>query len=120
MAIYDKRIFARNLQYYMDLNEKSRKDVCESLNINYNTFTDWVKGKKFPRIDKIEMLSDYFGIEKSDLIEDKNLKEEPEEMAILAASIMRDFELLEMIKKFRKLSEKNKTAVIQMIENLSE
>lgn len=120
MATYDKRIFADNLQRYMDMHGKTRKDVCEDLNISYFTFTDWVKGRKFPRIDKIEALADYFGIEKSDLIEDKKFKENPDEMAILAASIMRDSDLLEMFLKYRKLSEKNKNAVIQMIENLSE
>ena len=31
--------------------------------------SDWVNGKKFPRIDKIELLAQYFGIQKSDLIE---------------------------------------------------
>lgn len=120
MATYDKRIFAANLQRYMDINGKKRRDVCEALGLNYSTFTDWIKGKKFPRIDKIEMLADYFGIEKSDLIEDKKFKENPDEMAILAASIMRDSDLLEVLLKYRKLSDKNKNAVIQMIENLSE
>lgn len=120
MVIYDKRIFAKNLQRYMDANGKSRKDMCEALNISYYTFSDWVNGKKFPRIDKIEMLADYFGIEKSDLIEDKQMKEHPEEMGLLAASIMRDSKLLDMIQKFQKLSVKNKIAVIQMIDNLSE
>ena len=36
-----------------------------------STFNDWVKGKKYPRIDKIEMLANFFRIQKSDLIEDK-------------------------------------------------
>ncbi len=65
----NKTIFASNLQKYMDLNRKTRRDLSEALGISYYTVTDWVKGKKFPRMDKIEMLADYFGILKSDLIE---------------------------------------------------
>ena len=71
----NKNIFAANLRRYMELNDKSRKDVCNDLGFNYNTYTDWVKGKKYPRMDKVEMLADYFGILKSDLIEEKDSKE---------------------------------------------
>jgi transcriptional regulator with XRE-family HTH domain len=55
----------------MDSRGKTRRDVCDDLGFSYYTYSDWVNGKKFPRIDKIEMLADYFGIEKSDLIEEK-------------------------------------------------
>jgi repressor LexA len=67
----NKSVFARNLQYQMDLNQKTRKDVCEALGFSYYTFSDWVNGKKMPRMDKVEQLSIYFGCSKSDLIEQK-------------------------------------------------
>lgn len=62
----------------MDLHGKSRRDVCAALGFSYYTFSDWVNGKKYPRMDKVEMLADYFGILKSDLIEEKT--EEHREM----------------------------------------
>ena len=62
----NKSVFAKNLQYQMDLNKKTRKDVCEALGFSYYTFSDWVNGKKYPRMDKVEMLANYFGILKSD------------------------------------------------------
>ena len=67
----NKSTFAKNLQYWMDVNQKSRRDICEALGFSYYTFTDWVKGKKYPRMDKVEMLASYFGILKSDLIEER-------------------------------------------------
>lgn len=74
----NKNIFATNLKRYMALNDKSRKDLAEALGISYYTVTDWVKGKKYPRMDKVEILANYFGILKSDLIEEKT--EEHREM----------------------------------------
>ena len=74
----NKTIFASNLQKYMDLNRKTRRDLSEALDISYYTVTDWVKGKKFPRMDKVEMLADYFGILKSDLIEEQTAEETKE------------------------------------------
>ncbi|MDL2257552.1 helix-turn-helix domain-containing protein [Eubacteriales bacterium OttesenSCG-928-K08] len=67
----NKEIFSRNLKYYMALNHKERSEVCDILGVAYTTFSDWENGKTYPRIDKIEMLANYFGIMKSDLIEDK-------------------------------------------------
>lgn len=73
-----KEVFSRNLQKYMALNGKSRKEVCQALGYSYFTFSDWVNGKKMPRMDKVEQLANYFGIKKSDLIEEPK-KEQPTE-----------------------------------------
>lgn len=75
MESNNKDIFAKNLQYYMNINNKTRRDMCEALDISYYTFSDWVNAKKYPRMDKIELLANYFGILKSDLIEDKSNKD---------------------------------------------
>lgn len=66
-----KLIFSKNLNKYMEQEGKSRLEVCHALGISYYTFTDWVKGKKMPRMNKVQMLAEYFGISVSDLIEDK-------------------------------------------------
>ncbi len=68
----NKEIFAKNLNYYMNINKKTRSDVCRDLDIPYSTFTDWCNANIYPRIDKIEMLANYFDIKKSDLVEDKD------------------------------------------------
>ena len=68
----NKDVFAKNLKKYMQLNGKTRNEVCQALGLKYTTCTDWVNGKKYPRMDKIEMLANYFGIKKSDLIEDND------------------------------------------------
>lgn len=65
----NREVLAKNIQYYMDKYGKSRNDVCKALGVSYTTFTGWVTGQYYPRIDKIEMMANYFGIEKSDLIE---------------------------------------------------
>ena len=58
-----------NLKYYMNINNKTRADVCRDLDIPYSTFTDWCNANIYPRIDKIEILANYFDIKKSDLVE---------------------------------------------------
>lgn len=69
--IGNKETMAKNLQYYIKRSGKSQKDLAEMVGVASSTFNDWVKGKKYPRIDKIEMLANFFRIQKSDLIEEK-------------------------------------------------
>lgn len=68
----NKEIFAKNLKYYMELNNKDRNDICKDLQFPYTTFAEWYNGNIYPRIDKIELIANYFGIKKSDLIERKD------------------------------------------------
>lgn len=66
----NKQIMAKNILFYMDKYNKTRNDMCEALSVKYTTFTDWVKGNSYPRIDKIELMANYFGISKADLVEE--------------------------------------------------
>ena len=115
----NKDIFATNLKRYMALNEKSRKDVSEALGISYYTVTDWVKGKKYPRMDKVEMLADYFGILKSDLIEEKTVehREMQQKNSILAELTVRmrkDDEFLSVVKIISELSPEQLASIKQV------
>ena len=65
----NKAIMAENIQRLMDNKGVDRNQICADLGFKYTTFTDWVKGNTYPRIDKIEMMAQYFGVNKSDLVE---------------------------------------------------
>ncbi|HCC00766.1 MAG TPA: hypothetical protein DEP42_06090 [Ruminococcaceae bacterium] len=71
-----KNVFSNNLKYYIGQSKKTREQICKDLSIPYSTFTDWVNGNKYPRIDKIEALANYFKINKSDLIEEHELDDD--------------------------------------------
>ena len=68
----NKEIMAKNIRHYMEKYNKTRQEMCDALGVKYTTFTDWVKGNSYPRIDKIELMANYFGISKADLVEDRS------------------------------------------------
>lgn len=70
----NKTIFAQNLKNQLKLNGITQKELAGIIDVSAPTVNEWLHGKKFPRIDKIELMSNYFGIQKSDLIEDKTEK----------------------------------------------
>ena len=71
----NKEIFSINLKRLMEQKGVSRQDLSNVLGVSYFTISDWVNGKKYPRMDKVERLADYFHVLKSDLIEDKGTNE---------------------------------------------
>lgn len=66
-----KKIFAHNLNRYLSINNKAQKEVADAINVSPQTFNTWCQGIALPRMGKVQSLADYFGINKSDLIEDK-------------------------------------------------
>lgn len=70
----NKQIMARNIQLYMKKNGVTATDICAMLKIPPATFSDWINAKTYPRIDKIEMLANYFGITKAELVEDSQIR----------------------------------------------
>ena len=69
-------IFKERLQFYIMRSGKNKKQISEEMKIPYTTFTEWANGKKFPRADGIEAIANYFGILKSDLLEEKQTDNE--------------------------------------------
>ena len=84
----NKLIMSNNLKRYLKINNITRNQLSESLGISYSTISDWINGKAYPRIDKIEMMANYFGIEKSDLVEDKSKQKENIDIANMVNDLM--------------------------------
>lgn len=66
-----KKIFSKNLNYYIASSGKQQKEVAKDLGISPTTFNTWCVGKIMPRMGKVQKIADYFKIGKSDLIEDR-------------------------------------------------
>ena len=71
-SLGNKEIMAQNIKYYMNLHNKTQKEICRDLGIAETTFSGWVRAITYPRIDKIEKMANYFGIEKAYLVEDRS------------------------------------------------
>ncbi len=88
-ALGNKAIFSKNLKYYIEQSGKDRRELADIWGFPYSTVTEWINGKKYPRIDRIEIMADYFGILKSDLIEEKMTEEKEKDNDIMADIIVR-------------------------------
>ena len=69
--LQQKIIFSKNLRRYVSDAGKTQVEISSAIGVSPQTFNTWMQGIAIPRMGKIQALSDYFHINKSDLIEDK-------------------------------------------------
>ena len=120
MAAWSKEVFAKNLRYYMDRKGITQKELAEIVGVSAPTVNEWLKAKKYPRIDKIEILADYFGILKSDLIEEKPVerKEVQKKADTITDVVLRmktDSEFLELVETLNTLDGEKIRGVKQLL-----
>ena len=116
-----RQIFSANLNYYMELTKKSRDDICKALKVPYMTVSDWCRGFKYPRMDKIEKLANLFGIKMTDLIEEKDFDDLPEKDEIweIRAKLRQRPELKVLFDMSSKATKEDVEKAIQMVEILT-
>ena len=68
---YYKLVFSKNLKRLMSLHDKTQIDLINDLGFNKSAVSTWCNGTRLPRMDKVDILAKYFGVNRSDLIEEK-------------------------------------------------
>src|SRR5699024_11628791 len=69
-----REVFSKNLRSLIDSRGIDQKILADYLGISEMSVSNWVNGTKYPRMGNVQKIADYFGIRKSDLIEDKDGK----------------------------------------------
>ena len=114
-----RKTFSKNLRKYLERDGKQPADLVRDLGIPFSTVSNWINGIKLPRMGKVELLAQYFGIEKSDLLEEKQDSTgyyyDPE-TAALAQELYDNKELGLLMSASRKMSPealRNLTALVE-------
>lgn len=104
----NKEVMAKNLAKYLEESGKTQKEMAEIVGVAPSTFNDWLRAKKYPRIDKIEIIADYFKILKSDLIEErsedhKEMQKNNDAVADIIIRMRTDNDFLSVVKEVYKM-----------------
>ena len=118
--IGNKKVLADNLTYYIEKKGVMQKDVAKAIKIANSSVTDWVKGRSYPRMDKLQMLAEYFGVEILDLIEPrKTEKIMCQQLNEVTQDLLENPESLELYLTIKKLSPENRAIVQSLLNNLT-
>ena len=114
----NNEIFSKNLKSFMEKSGRGRKEVADDLNIPYSTLTDWMNGKKYPRIYNIEKIAKYFGISKSNLIEDfEQKKKDNDALAKIIVQLRINEELIEVTEKLITLDKEKLKSISRLLDS---
>lgn len=118
---WSKEVFAKNLRYYMERKGKTQRELAEIVGVSAPTVNEWLKAKKYPRIDKIEILSNYFGILKSDLIEEKTeehreMQKKNDTLSDIVIRLQTDDVFMSAVERLYSLDEKKLSSVLTLLD----
>lgn len=71
MAKSQSEIFSNNLKKLLNEHNLTQIEVANAIGVSPQTFNTWTQGTAIPRMGKIQALSDYFNVLKSDLVDEK-------------------------------------------------
>lgn len=110
MPIEDIKLkFAQNLKNIMQKQNKTQSDLVKDLSFRQATVSDWLNGKKYPRMDKVEKLANYLGVSINELLM-QSVSEPP-----VPALQLTDQEK-SMLKKYRQLNADGKLVIDNQID----
>lgn len=87
-----KKVFSRNLVKHLNLSGHNQSEVAKAIKVSPQTFNTWMRAKAIPRMDKIELLANYFHINKSDLIDEKENSNPALERIAQSLECLHDFD----------------------------
>ena len=114
-----KEVFARNLKMFLESRGKQPVDIVNDLGIPFSTVSNWINGLKLPRMGKIEMLADYLGVEKSDLLEEKDRYYINDDARDLAQFLFENPDYRVLFDASRKVKKEDIEFVKQMIDRMT-
>ena len=70
------KIFSKRLKHYLNEYDMTQADLARLLGVSTQSVTNWCKGAKSPRMDKVDAMCKIFHCKRSNLMEDKDQLEE--------------------------------------------
>ena len=101
----NKEVFSRNLARCIKRADKTQREIAKAVRVSPSTVCDWLNGRGYPRMDKLQLLADYFGISKAELVEDNYVAKE--------TVSEREQKLLDL---FHKVPEDKQDGLLELIE----
>lgn len=114
-SLGNKEVMAKNIRRHLNKLGLNVKDFASEMDFKYSTVLDWVNAKTYPRIDKIELMANYFKVEKADLIEEYGSRKN-----VLSSKINFDPRQAILLSNYNKLNDNRKDKLVRVSEKLLE
>lgn len=66
-----REVLATNIRRLLKEKNKTQNELAEYVGVSKTTVSEWIAAKKYPRIEKIQAIAEYFDVYRSDITESK-------------------------------------------------
>ena len=110
------RIIAENIVRFLEKKGLSQMDVAAYCGVSQASVSNWCKGIKMPRMDKIDKLCELFGCSRTDLLDEpKAPADDP-----IQRAFNEDPRAIKLFSMYDKASDEEKDLAIRLFETLLE
>lgn len=117
----NKVVFSENIRYYLSKSGETQREIAKVARVSEGTVCDWIKRRTYPRMDKIQLMAEHWGIQMSDLVEERSVDNQyylQKEAKLIAEDLAKTPDVLVTFQKFQRLSDTNKAIVMALINSL--
>lgn len=115
-----RKAFPQILKKYMERDNLSQKDIADKLHISKQIVSEYVSGKKFPRVDKMQQLADLFGVLMSDMYNPSKLNERNDISSPNSSLIINDMDEQRLLTAYRGATPTAREIALETLENHQE
>ena len=101
------KIFSKQLKAQLKLHEMTQSDLAKRLGVSTQSVTNWCRGAKAPRMDKVDSMCKIFNCRRSDLMEENS-------------SIQLNNNDKTILNKYHQLNDKGKQRLLERADELIE
>ena len=70
-VMHQRKVLANNIQSLLDSRGISQTDMARDLNFAETTVSSWLRCERYPRLNRIQEIADYFNVRRSDITDEK-------------------------------------------------
>ena len=72
-----RSVICGNLNRLLHQRRMTQKELSDYMGVSASTVNDWVRGKKIPRMDKVDKLCSIFGVSREEILYDHSSRTNP-------------------------------------------
>lgn len=103
----NKAVFSKNLSRCIKRSDKTQRELANAIGVHPSTICDWLQERTYPRMDKVQLIAEFFGISKSELVEENYVAKE--------TVSKKEQEIIDL---FHKIPEEKRESVLSIIRTV--
>ncbi len=92
------REIGNNISRLLEINKVSQIELAKAIGVSKTSISNWCNGQKIPRMDKLDKIAEYFGVDRASILGVAKAEGEANNLFVLS-------EILDLVPRMLKLPE---------------